>query len=179
MSRTALELIGQSGFGYSFDGLKEDSVPIPLLPVSSVLSELVVICLTVLDINIPPKWAVKGLVFARLYLLPTLSRIGTPQIPELRGEAPAMEIHTRNRGASGCMHNTSVEIIKSRKMALEEGKEAMDRQVGRGKDIISILCEILLLLSFTSSTDATTVQANEQAETQDRLSDEEVLAQIS
>ena len=29
MSRTALELIGQSGFGYSFGGLSDDSVPHP------------------------------------------------------------------------------------------------------------------------------------------------------
>ena len=29
MSRPALELIGQCGFGYSFDGLKEDSDPHP------------------------------------------------------------------------------------------------------------------------------------------------------
>ncbi|KAF8156244.1 hypothetical protein BJ912DRAFT_812802, partial [Pholiota molesta] len=29
MTRTALELIGQSGLGYSFDGLTEDSVPHP------------------------------------------------------------------------------------------------------------------------------------------------------
>ena len=29
MTRTALELIGQSGFGYSFDDLAEDSVPSP------------------------------------------------------------------------------------------------------------------------------------------------------
>jgi hypothetical protein len=41
-----------------------------------------------------------------------------------------------------CLHNTSVEIINDRKIALQEGKEAMDRQVGRGKDIMSILCEI-------------------------------------
>jgi len=29
VSRTALELIGQSGFGYSFDDLTEDAVPHP------------------------------------------------------------------------------------------------------------------------------------------------------
>jgi hypothetical protein len=29
MTRTALELIGQSGLGYSFDGLTEESIPHP------------------------------------------------------------------------------------------------------------------------------------------------------
>ena len=77
------------------------------------------------------------------------------------------------------MHNTSVEIIKARKMALEAGKEVMDRQIGRGKDIMSILCLFRCCLSCASCTDATTVQANERAESGDKLSDEEVVAQVS
>jgi len=60
------------------------------------------------------------------------------------------------------LHDTAMDIINSRKRALAEGKETMDKQVGRGKDIISIL-----------------LRANEGAETPDRLSDEEVFAQIS
>jgi hypothetical protein len=31
-----------------------------------------------------------------------------------------------------------VEIIQSRKIALEAGKEAMNREVGQGKDMMSI-----------------------------------------
>ena len=37
------------------------------------------------------------------------------------------------------LHNTSVEIFEAKKKALEEGDEAVTQQIGRGKDIISIL----------------------------------------
>ena len=77
------------------------------------------------------------------------------------------------------IYNTSVDIIKSRKLALEAGKEGMDKHVGRGKDIISLLRQISCCLSFASSAHTTVVRANEEAKTQDRLSDEEVIAQIS
>jgi hypothetical protein len=37
------------------------------------------------------------------------------------------------------MHGTSVEILKSKELALQEGDEAMMHQIGRGRDIISLL----------------------------------------
>jgi hypothetical protein len=77
------------------------------------------------------------------------------------------------------MHNTSVDIIESRKLALEQGKEAMSMQVGRGKDIISILCWIPSIFLFVSSTDIAIVTANGKADARDKLSDEEVIAQVS
>jgi hypothetical protein len=94
----------------------------------------------------------KTLFFARLYLLPTLSKIGSLKFQssvvrllpwkDLREIVELVDI----------MHKTSVDIIKTRKTALAKGKEAMDRQVGRGKDIISILCENPRYISCTSLT---------------------------
>jgi hypothetical protein len=46
------------------------------------------------------------------------------------------------------IQDTSVEIIHSRKIALEAGKEAMDREVGQGKDMMSILCMLHPTSSF-------------------------------
>ena len=37
------------------------------------------------------------------------------------------------------MHRRSIEIYEEKKRALEEGDEAVTRQVGEGKDIMSIL----------------------------------------
>jgi len=37
------------------------------------------------------------------------------------------------------IHATSVEIIQTKKRALEEGDKAVERQVARGKDVMSIL----------------------------------------
>lgn len=39
------------------------------------------------------------------------------------------------------MHKTSVEILESKRKALEEGDEETERQIAKGKDILSILCE--------------------------------------
>lgn len=41
------------------------------------------------------------------------------------------------------MHEISVEIYHEKKRALEEGDEAVVRQIGQGKDLLSILCEYL------------------------------------
>jgi len=97
-----------------------------------------------------------------MYLLPMLSRIGTPKFQRFAVRLiPSKGIQTIVKHVD-TMHNTSIEIIKARKVALEAGKEVMDRQVGGGKDIMSIL-----------------LQANKQAESTDKLSDEEVVAQVS
>ena len=37
------------------------------------------------------------------------------------------------------LHNTTVEIFESKKKALEEGDEAVTRQISQGKDFMSIL----------------------------------------
>jgi hypothetical protein len=45
------------------------------------------------------------------------------------------------RDMADLMHATSVEIYKSKKQALEEGGNAMEQQIGQGKDVISVLSE--------------------------------------
>ena len=81
----------------------------------------------------------KGQSFFLLYLLPILSRIGTSKFQSFAVRLlPWKGIRTVVEHVD-TIHNTSVEIIKARKAALKAGKEVMDRQVGRGKDIMSIL----------------------------------------
>jgi hypothetical protein len=78
------------------------------------------------------------------------------------------------------MHDTSVEIFEAKKKALQEGDEAVLKQAGGGKDIMSILSKwgsssvvaILIGLCFT-------VKANMEANEADKLSEAEVLGQVS
>lgn len=78
------------------------------------------------------------------------------------------------------MHNTSTEIFDAKKKALEEGNEAVSKQVGQGKDILSILSEqksssvasALIVPLFV-------VKANMDADEEDKLSEQEVLAQVN
>ncbi|KIM41638.1 hypothetical protein M413DRAFT_152589 [Hebeloma cylindrosporum] len=144
MTRTALELIGQSGFGYSFDPLTEDAnkhifskSAKQLVPVSFKLA------------------------FHRMYLSP-LVRIGSPKFRRFILDIIPWKTLHQLRDISDVIHGTSVEIINSKKRALEEGDEAVARQIGEGKDILSIL-----------------MRANLDASEEDRLTDEELTGQIS
>jgi len=60
------------------------------------------------------------------------------------------------------MYNTSMEILESKRKALEEGDKATEEQVARGKDVMSIL-----------------LRENMRAEKEDRLGEDELIAQMS
>ncbi|KAJ3510085.1 hypothetical protein NLJ89_g4875 [Agrocybe chaxingu] len=145
MTRTALELVGQSGFGFSFDPLTDDGVPHPY---STAAKRLVPVSFKML--------------FPRTYLLATLVKIGTPSFRRFLVDLiPWKALHDL-RDVVDVLHNTSVEIIESKKKALAEGDESVAHQIGQGKDILSIL-----------------LKANMTASEADKLSEEEMLGQMS
>ncbi|KAF9011994.1 cytochrome P450 [Cyathus striatus] len=145
MTRTALELVGQSGLGYSFDPLTEHGTPHPY---SVAVKQFVPVSFKML--------------FFRVYALPKLLNLGTPGFRRwLVDIAPSKTLH-KIRDIVNLMHATSLEILQSKRKALEEGDEAVLRQVARGKDIMSIL-----------------MKANTEASEEDRLSEDEILGQMS
>jgi hypothetical protein len=82
------------------------------------------------------------LFYIRTYLISHLVKIGIPRfIVNLIPSQPIREL----REIVDILHNTSVEILQSKKKALEEGDEAVSRQIGQGKDILSILSKYHLL----------------------------------
>ncbi|KAF8955779.1 cytochrome P450 [Flammula alnicola] len=122
MARTALELIGQSGLGYSFDSLTEDAAPHPF---SEALKNLV------------PTLSKMRMAWT-LFLVP-LSRIGPPKFQRFVVDIlPWKNLH-QLRDLVDVLYNTSVEIFESKKKALAEGDDALANQIGQGKDIMSIL----------------------------------------
>ncbi|KAF8659050.1 hypothetical protein AX16_001922 [Volvariella volvacea WC 439] len=145
LSRTALELIGQSGLGYSFDPLVEGQSPHPY---GASIKNL-----------IPANLK---LIVPRILILPWAERIGTPRFRRsIVDILPWKSLHAL-RDIIDTMHATSVEIVQQKKKALAEGDDAVMRQVGQGKDIISIL-----------------LRANMEANDEDKLTDDEVLGQLS
>jgi hypothetical protein len=79
------------------------------------------------------------------------------------------------------MHNTSVEILQAKRCALQEGDEAVERQIGRGRDIMSILSKqfpCCRFLSSLTSSSISSVKANMEASEGDKLTEEEVLGQV-
>ncbi|KAJ3973500.1 cytochrome P450 [Lentinula raphanica] len=143
MARTALELIGQSGFGYSFDNLVDD---IPKNKYSIIIKDLVP--------------ALTQLAFARTYLLPLAVKILPTNIRTLiMNILPWKTLHDV-RDMSNYMHQLSVDIYEEKKRALEEGDEAVINQIGKGKDLLSIM-----------------MKDNMKAASEDRLEEAEIIGQ--
>jgi cytochrome P450 len=147
MTRLALELIGQSGLGYTFDDLTENSVP----------HEYGLASKQLVPVQTQKEWMLMNRT-----AMPILTKIGTPGFRRfLVDHIPSKKIR-RLRDIVDTLHRTSVEILNSKRKALEAGDEALAAQIGRGKDVISIL-----------------MKANMQASEDDRLSEEELLGQIT
>ncbi|KAH9890482.1 cytochrome P450 [Cubamyces lactineus] len=144
MSRTALELIGQGGLGYSFDPLTEDRAD------------------DFAD-SIKAFFPVASQVPAAIHqLLPWLVRVGPPSFRRKMVEMAPFGVVQRLRQITDTIHTRSIAIINEKKAALERGDEALKEQVGEGKDLMSVL-----------------LRANMSASAEDRLADDELVAQVS
>ncbi|KAK7466266.1 hypothetical protein VKT23_004994 [Stygiomarasmius scandens] len=123
MARTAFEMIGQAGLGYSFDLLKEDT---EMHKYSRTVKELVPI--------------IFRMFFARNYLLPWAVKLGSPKFRRLLLNLfPWRDLH-RARDMSDYMYALSTEIFESKKRALDKGSISLQtNEAGRGKDVISVL----------------------------------------
>ncbi|KAJ3829900.1 cytochrome P450 [Lentinula raphanica] len=145
MARTALELIGQSGFGYSFDNMVDD---VPRHRYSVIVKDFVP--------------TLTQLAFARFYLLPLSIKFLTKRVRVyLMNIIPWKALHDV-RDMVNYMHEISVQVYEEKKRALEEGDEAVLRQIGKGKDLLSIL-----------------MRENMKADSEDKLEESEIIAQMS
>lgn len=73
-------------------------------------------------------------------------------------------------------------IFESKKRALEQGDEAVLQQVGEGKDIMSRLCGFTIIscsLLHQCLLPPSVVQANMSASEDEKLSEEDLVGQIS
>ncbi|OBZ77377.1 hypothetical protein A0H81_02561, partial [Grifola frondosa] len=128
MGRTALELIGQAGLGYSFDPLVED--------VPDAYGDAIKQFIPVLF----------GLGIWRR-IMPVLPMIGSAafrrkivdMIPSKRVQKLKTIVDTLDR--------RSKDIYQQKKVALEKGNKALLQQVGEGKDLMSILLKANMVAS--------------------------------
>ncbi|RXW17120.1 hypothetical protein EST38_g8727 [Candolleomyces aberdarensis] len=122
MSRTALELIGQAGLGYSFDPLLIGAPEHPYVESTKMLIPLI-----------------SRLLFFRQYVLPWIHHIGTPRFRRwLLDVLPWKDAHEL-RDIIDVIYDTSITIYDSKKEAFAKGDGKVTDQVGGGKDILSIL----------------------------------------
>ncbi|KAF6756784.1 cytochrome P450 [Ephemerocybe angulata] len=146
MTRTALELIGQSGFAFSFDSLEFDG---PQRPYGPTIKQLLA------SIN-------DSLILSfRILVVPWVENIGTPAFQRKVINALPWPMLHAIRDMVDMMWDTSKGIIEETERALESGDDLSGRIAG-GKDMMSIL-----------------VRDNMSAPEQDRLSQDEIIAQVS
>ncbi|KAI0716854.1 cytochrome P450 [Earliella scabrosa] len=128
MGRTALELMGQAGLGYSFDPLIKDRSD----ELGNALKDFV------------PALSSLGPVVAFFPLVNRLipRRLQRP-LAELMGIKSVMRV-IKN---ADVIHKKSIEIFEQKKRALMQGDEALKYQVGEGKDIMSILLRANMVTS--------------------------------
>ncbi|KAK7466270.1 hypothetical protein VKT23_004998 [Stygiomarasmius scandens] len=144
-SRVAFELIGQAGLGYSFDELKDE---VEVHPYPRVMKE------------IAPTAA--RMTISRNYILPITAKFGSRKLWRWVLDTIPWEDGRRMKNISDYLWEFSRELYRGKTRALAAGDEAVTRQVGKGKDIMSIL-----------------IKLNLEAKEEDRLSEDEVLGQMS
>ncbi|KAF9254641.1 cytochrome P450 [Marasmius fiardii PR-910] len=117
MGRTALELIGQSGFGYSFDMLADEEHAHPYFR------------------------AIKGITtlltrahFARTYIMPYITLIGTPSMQRFVARFLPSRDFQQGRRMSEYMWKLSKEILEEKRDSVNR----LGKELG-GKDILSVL----------------------------------------
>ncbi|KAI5121363.1 hypothetical protein M0805_000671 [Coniferiporia weirii] len=142
-SRAALEFIGQGGLGYSFDALDDTK--------TSTYSDALK--------NLSPTNF--NLLLHRQFL-PWLVDIGSPAFRRKVLEYIPSGLIKEMTKIVDTMDDQSRQIFMKKKKALEDGDEAVQRQVGKGKDIMSVL-----------------LRANLAAKEEDRLPERELIGQMN
>ena len=80
------------------------------------------------------------LLFSRSVISLAFAKMGTARIRRALVDLIPSETVQRLRDIIVIFHETSVEILETKKEALRRGDQALAAQIGQGKDIISILC---------------------------------------
>ncbi|KIJ63129.1 hypothetical protein HYDPIDRAFT_113701 [Hydnomerulius pinastri MD-312] len=120
LTRTALELVGRSGLGTSFDDLKGDATN----PYPKAIEDLSPSLFRTVPIR---------------QFLPYLVKLGPASFRRfVVNNLPWKDVQEIRRIVD-VMDKTSIEVFEAKKKALAEGDEAVMQQVGQGKDIMSIL----------------------------------------
>ncbi|EPQ53107.1 cytochrome P450 [Gloeophyllum trabeum ATCC 11539] len=120
MTRTALELIGRAGLGYSFNIMREGTVDEYGSAVKSLFPTLFDFALL-------------------LPLLPYLMKIGPPRFRRFLVEKVSNQKVQSLKEKIDIMEKTSKHIYQTKVEVLAKGDEALSKQVGEGRDIMSLL----------------------------------------
>ncbi|KAF9448706.1 cytochrome P450 [Macrolepiota fuliginosa MF-IS2] len=145
MARTALELIGKSGMGYSFDSLDVDTKSADLHPYSRSVKQL------------GGLLGGAGGFIRSQYIFPLTNQINLPRFKRWIVDQLPQQWVQDMKNIVDIMQETAEDICNTKRKAMLDGRGDDGK-----KDIISIL-----------------IRANASATEEDRLSDDEVHAQVA
>ncbi|KAH9485644.1 Cytochrome P450 monooxygenase 91 [Psilocybe cubensis] len=143
MTRLSLELVGKAGLGYTFDDLTDNSVEHPYEQAAKQLAG-----------------SYSQNAFLRTIITPKITTIGSPAFRKFVVEHMPLKFVQEMRRIVQVMHNTSIDIFKSKKALIHWEGQNVSRN-GKGSDIITAL-----------------MRANVTASTIDKLADDEVISHI-
>jgi len=143
MKRTALELIGRAGLGHSFDVMQDGSIDEYGSSIKSLFPILYDFAMF-------------------LAAIPHLMKIGSPSFRRFAVEMSPSRGIRQIKEKVDVMEKTSKRIYQQKLAALHQGDEVLAKQIGGGKDIMSLL-----------------LKENLMASEEDRLSVSQVLGQMS
>ena len=141
MSRAAMEYIGQGGMGYTFDSLDESAKNRYLDAANGFryfpsLQLLLPYIKLIMFMDASPLFA--KTFFFRPFV-PYLVKLGSSSFRRNIIDLLPFSALQEWKRTVDTLYSESVSIFKTKKQALLEGEEAVSRQVGKGKDILSIL----------------------------------------
>ena len=111
-------------------------------------------------------------------LLPYFVMIGSPAFRRFVFELLPFNATKTLARIVDIMDSTSKQIFQKKKDALAQGDEAVKNQIGKGKDIMSVLSELSKPSRGPGAYKARPVRANMDANAEDRLPEEEILGQM-
>lgn len=112
------------------------------------------------------------------FFIPLLVKLGPAGFRRfLLDIAPSPDLR-KVKSVVDVMEGTSMEIFEQKVSALKQGDEMILRQVGEGKDVMSILCQCICLCVRRYLSLYHIVKANQSASSADRLPDNELIAQM-
>ncbi|KAL5476867.1 hypothetical protein ACEPAI_3053 [Sanghuangporus weigelae] len=120
LSRAALEFIGQGGFGYAFNALRDEEAT----KYSTYVKKI------------------GPMLFKTLFIrqfLPWVVNIGSPSFRRKVVESIPSKIVKEPLEVSDFLYSQATMIYRKRKMAVESGDDMAKEKVGMGKDILSVL----------------------------------------
>ena len=82
------------------------------------------------------------------FFIPLLVKLGPPGLRRFLLDMAPSVLLQKVKGIVDVMAQTSTDIFREKLAALEQGDEAVMRQVGEGKDVMSILCALSFISHF-------------------------------